>query len=64
MVENYAVLSLIASVGFIAGVYLIFGLKSTLVHLAIVAGAIFYLEAINYLEHYGLIRKKLENGEY
>lgn len=62
--KNDAVLSLIASIIFISGVYIIFGLKSTLIHLAIVGGAIFYLEAINYLEHYGLIRKKLANGEY
>ena len=26
--------------------------------------SIFYVEAINYVEHYGLQRKKLDNGEY
>lgn len=27
-------------------------------------GSIFYLEAINYIEHYGLLRKKQDNGHY
>ena len=45
-------------------IYWIFGLQSTIIHLIIAFGAIFYLEAINYIEHYGLERKKLANGEF
>jgi alkane 1-monooxygenase len=26
--------------------------------------SVFYLETINYIEHYGLLRQKLENGKY
>ena len=57
-------LSVLAAFGFAGGIYLIFGLQSLVIHSMIAFGAVFYLEAINYLEHYGLMRKKLANGEY
>lgn len=61
---NYAILSLVSSLAFSVLVYLVFGAKSLIIHLIIVAGAIIYLEAINYLEHYGLMRKRLTDGSY
>jgi alkane 1-monooxygenase len=39
-------------------------LQCLVIFLFQVAGAIMYLEIINYIEHYGLKRKKLSNGEY
>lgn len=33
-------------------------------HIITAVGSIVYLEAINYIEHYGLSRKLLPNGEY
>jgi alkane 1-monooxygenase len=44
--------------------YLIFGLRGMIVHIIIGFGSIILLETINYIEHYGLQRKKLENGIY
>jgi hypothetical protein len=35
-------------------IYLIFGLQALVIHSLMASGAIFYLEAINYIEHYGL----------
>jgi alkane 1-monooxygenase len=45
-------------------VYMIGGFKAMLLHLIIAFGSINLLESVNYLEHYGLLRKKFENGEY
>lgn len=61
---NYAVLSVVASLVFTYFVYLAFGPKATVFFLVEALFSIFYLEAINYIEHYGLRRKKLSNGEY
>ena len=59
---NYAVLSIASGFGFTALVYLLFGTQATVLFLIEAFFSIFYLEAINYIEHYGLRRKKLENG--
>lgn len=61
---NYAVWSVGGSLTFAGLIYLIFGLQALIVHSLMAFGAIIYLEAINYIEHYGLQRKKLANGEY
>lgn len=44
--------------------YLIFGLRGMIVHIIIGFGSIMLLETINYIEHYGLQRKKLADGSY
>lgn len=44
--------------------YLIYGLKGMLLQIIIGIGSFLMLETVNYIEHYGLARKKLENGEY
>lgn len=41
-----------------------FGLQAFSCFLMWVSGAVFYLEVINYIEHYGLRRKKDANGDY
>jgi alkane 1-monooxygenase len=61
---NYAVLSVAGSVAFAAGLYLLFGLQAMILHSLMAIGAVVYLEAINYIEHYGLSRKRLAGGEY
>lgn len=34
------------------------------IHSLVIVGSIFYLEAINYIEHYGLQRKQSSDGSY
>ena len=55
---------MVASIAFTAMIYLAYGLNVTIFFFAEAVFSIFYLEAIQYLEHYGLRRKKLANGEY
>ena len=45
-------------------IFLIFGLLPTLFHLAYSIVVTLMLETINYIEHYGLLRKKLPGGVY
>ncbi len=61
---NYAVLSVVASVAFTSLIYYVFGMQTTIFFLLEAYLSIFYLEAINFIEHYGLERNKLPNGEY
>jgi alkane 1-monooxygenase len=61
---NYAVLSVVASVAFTFGIYHFYSLQTAIFFVLEAFLSIFYLEAINYIEHYGLSRQKLENGEY
>lgn len=64
LITNYAIVSVLSSAGFGLGVYLIFGLQALLFHSLMAVGSVVYLEGINYIEHYGLLRKQLPNGEY
>jgi alkane 1-monooxygenase len=61
---NCAVLSIVSAVLFTFAVYYFYGTQTVMFFLVESFGSIFYLEAINYIEHYGLLRKKLANGEY
>jgi alkane 1-monooxygenase len=45
-------------------IFYFFGMEVMLVHFIIAFLSVCYLETINYIEHYGLFRKKLEGGEY
>jgi alkane 1-monooxygenase len=45
-------------------VFFYFGWKVTIVFALLALMSVIYLEVINYFEHYGLSRKKLENGVY
>jgi len=62
--KNYAILSIFESLIFDFLLVYFAGWKMFLIHLATVLGSVIYLEDINYVEHYGLRRKKLSNGEY
>lgn len=55
---------LIYEILFVILIYFIFGLASLFFFLIQSFIAISLLEAINYIEHYGLLRKKQENGRY
>lgn len=61
---NLAVLSLVANVVTISLIYFFYGAFGALTY--IIGGSISFtfLEIVNYLEHYGLLRDKLPNGEY
>ena len=59
--QNYAVLSVVASVLFTILVFKVYGIQSGIFFLAVSFGSIMYLEAVNYIEHYGLLRKKTGN---
>jgi alkane 1-monooxygenase len=61
---NYAVLSIVASIGFIFAIYHFYSLQTTILFILEAFLSIFYLEGINFIEHYGLFRQKLANGEY
>lgn len=49
---------------FLIGIFLFFGLKALLAFIAAALIGIFLLETVNYIEHYGLRRKRKENGDY
>jgi alkane 1-monooxygenase len=59
---NYANLSLVATAFMASAIYYFYGLQALVIHSLMVLGALVYLEAINYVEHYGLKRKLLPNG--
>jgi len=62
--RRFVTLSTIASLLFIFAIYPLFGLNALILQVVSVVGAISYLEAINYIEHYGLRRKQLPDGTY
>lgn len=62
--KNTIFISMVANIIFCSAILSIFGLQSFICFLVQALGAVFYLEAINYIEHYGLRRKKNKNGEY
>lgn len=49
---------------FLLILYLVFGSLSLLYYLPAALIGVLLLETVNYIEHYGLSRKKLENGRY
>ncbi len=53
---NFAVLSVISSILFTVLMFNIYGTQGGILFLIEAFGSIFYLEAINYIEHYGLRR--------
>lgn len=62
--KNRMIYSTLSTFGTTPALYFIFGFKVALSHLLIASSSVVILEAINYLEHYGLQRKKLEDGTY
>ncbi len=62
--KNCAVLSVVMAFLFTVLMWRIYGNQAVILYIFTAFGAIIYLEAINYIEHYGLRREKLANGEY
>lgn len=56
---NCSVLSVVAAITFIIGIGCYYNFQAMILFIILEFGAIFYLEAINYIEHYGLRRNKL-----
>lgn len=63
ILTNDAVLSALASILFTVLMFKIYGIQAGILFIIEAFGSIFYLEAINYIEHYGLRREKI-NGVY
>ena len=49
---------------YLACVYYIFDLQRVIVSIGAAFGGVWFLESINYIEHYGLRRKQLPDGSY
>lgn len=49
---------------FTAAIFKVFGIQAGILFLIGALGSIYYLMAVNYIEHYGLSRQKLSNGAY
>jgi alkane 1-monooxygenase len=54
----------LSQVAWLLGIYICFGLSGLLGAMAVALIGILLLETINYVEHYGLRRKKLPSGRY
>lgn len=61
---NYSVLSIVSSILFTMLMFKIYGTQAGVLFIVEAVGSIFYLEAINYIEHYGLRREKKPDGSY
>jgi hypothetical protein len=55
---NCAVLSILSALIFCGLIWRIYGTQAFVLYMISAFGAISYLEAINYIEHYGLRRQK------
>ena len=62
--KNRMVLFTLVQILFAFSVFYIFGLQFFILQVTIAAICILILESMNYVEHYGLLRNKLENGKY
>tara|TARA_B100001059_G_scaffold220101_1_gene241775 strand:+ start:115 stop:531 length:417 start_codon:yes stop_codon:yes gene_type:complete len=58
------VLYTVLNVLVLSSVHFIFGFKVLLSYLLVSSIGILLLETVNYIEHYGLLRKKNEHGRY
>ena len=55
---NCAILSVLSAIIFSGLVWRVYGTQAFVLYMIAAFGAIAYLEAINYIEHYGLRREK------
>ena len=62
--DNKMILFCFIQLVFLIGIFLVFGLTALLAFIAAALIGIFLLETVNYIEHYGLRRKRKENGDY
>jgi alkane 1-monooxygenase len=59
---KFVMLTIIADVVFLAWMWKLFGFRGVFLVVLLAIGSINMLETINYVEHYGLERKKLPDG--
>lgn len=57
-------LTVVGSVIYLMLIYKTFGFHALIFQIALAFGSVCYLETVNYIEHYGLQRKRLDNGTY
>lgn len=62
--SNRMIVYTILHLKLLASIYLIFGTKVLLSFIVVAIIGILLLETVNYIEHYGLVREKKENGSY
>ncbi|KPM32260.1 alkane 1-monooxygenase [Croceitalea dokdonensis DOKDO 023] len=62
--QNRMVVYSIANIALLVLIYSLFGTKVLIAFLGAAAFGILLLETVNYIEHYGLLRKKNEQGRY
>ncbi|WP_299106818.1 alkane 1-monooxygenase [uncultured Tenacibaculum sp.] len=63
-IQNRMLIYTICNVLLLVGIFFFFGLSSLLAFLAASVFGILLLETVNYIEHYGLLRKKNKHGRY
>lgn len=63
-IQNRMMVYSIANVVLVGSIYFLFGLNVLIAFLGAAVIGIILLETVNYIEHYGLLRKKNENGRY
>ncbi len=62
--QNRMVVYSLANLALISGIFLLFGWEVLVAFFGAATIGIMLLETVNYIEHYGLLRKKNENGRY
>lgn len=63
-IKNDMLWYLLLQLTYLAGIYLLLGSQATLIAIFVGVSSAILLETINYIEHYGLSRKKKESGRY
>ena len=63
-IQNRMIIYTICNIILLSSIYFFFGSFVTLAFLAATIFGILQLETVNYIEHYGLLRKKNEHGRY
>ena len=61
---NEMIQNILIQASLVGLIYFVFGLQSMLLFLVAALLGILLLETVNYIEHYGLLRNKKENGKY
>ncbi len=62
--HNLMLIFQLTQLAYLLVIYMIFGAKVLLLTIFAAIGGFTLLELVNYIEHYGLLRKKLANGRY
>ena len=62
--QNRMVIYTLCNILLLVGIFLFFGLKTLLAFIIVAVFGILLLETVNYIEHYGLLRKQNEKGRY